>query len=319
MFMQYALWIGFFILILGLLLLDLVVLQRRQHEIKLREAFVWVAFWVSLALAFDAGLYFYKGSRNAMEFLTGYLIEYSLSVDNIFVFIMIFGFFNVPPQYRHKVLFWGILGAVVMRGIFIFTGIALIEKLHWVIYVFGAFLVYIGVRMALHQEQEVHPDKNIVIRAFRRIMPVSKGYVGGRFFTTEAGKLIATPLFVVVLAIETTDVIFAVDSIPAILAITLDRFIVYTSNIFAILGLRALYFAMAGIMPLFHYLKYGLSAILVFVGVKMLIADFFKIPVAAALGVVAGLLLVSIIASLAFPSKGGKEEPRLGTGTPGAD
>ncbi len=303
MFMQYAMWIGFFILILGLLLLDLVVLQRRQHEIKIKEAFAWVAFWVSLALLFDIGIYFFKGPHSFMEFLTGYLIEYSLSVDNIFVFIMIFGFFGVPPEYRHKVLFWGILGAVVMRAVFIFTGIALIEKLEWIIYVFGVFLVYIGIRMAMHEEQEVHPDRNIVVRMFRRIMPVSRDYVKGNFFTKEGGKLIATPLFVVVLAIETTDVIFAVDSIPAILAITLDRFIVYTSNIFAILGLRALYFAMAGIMPLFHYLKYGLATILVFVGVKMLVSEFYKIPVGAALGVVAGILLVSILASVLLPAK----------------
>ncbi len=302
---QYLIWIGFLAFIIGMLVLDLKVLNRRQHEIGLREAFGWVAFWVSLALAFNIGLYFYKGSVSALEFLTGYLIEYSLSVDNIFVFIMIFGYFRVPPIYRHKVLFWGILGAIVMRAIFIFTGIALIEKLEWIIYVFGAFLVFIGIKMAFQEEKEIHPDRNPVIRLFRRIMPVSKDYVDGKFFFREAGKLIATPLFVVVLVIETSDVIFAVDSIPAILSITLDRFIVYTSNIFAILGLRALYFAIAGIMPLFHYLNYGLSVILVFVGIKMLIADFYKIPVSAALGVVGGVLLVSILASIAFPKKNG--------------
>lgn len=300
---QYLIWIGFLAFIIGLLVLDLKVLQRGHHEIKIREALLWTLFWVVLSLCFNLGVYYYMGTEKALEFLTGYLIEKSLSVDNIFVFIIIFSYFGVNPRYQHEVLFWGILGALVMRAAFIFAGITLIERLHWVIYVFGAFLVFIGVKMAFEKEKEIHPEKNPVLRLFRRLMPVAVDYSGSKFFIRKDGMLLATPLLVVLVVIETTDLVFAVDSIPAILSITHDPFIVYTSNVFAILGLRALYFAIAGIMPLFYYLNYGLSVILVFVGVKMLIADLYKIPVSAALGVVGGVLLVSILASIAFPRK----------------
>ncbi len=297
------LWGGFILLIISLLFFDLKVMGRRVHEVTLKESLLWVLFWVSLALIFNAGIFYFRGTTPALEFITGYLIEYSLSVDNIFVFILIFTYFGVPPQYRHKVLFWGILGAIVMRMIFILVGVALIQKLHWIIYVFGAFLVYIGIKLALEKDKEIHPEKNPVIKLYRRFFPVTEGFVGGNFFIKKSGKIIATPLFVCVLVVETSDIIFAVDSIPAILSITYDPFIVYTSNIFAILGLRSLYFAIASLMPLFYYLNYGLSFILVFVGVKMLIADFYKIPVAAALGVVAGVLIISIALSVLFPKK----------------
>ncbi|MDQ3829869.1 MAG: TerC family protein, partial [Candidatus Tectomicrobia bacterium] len=224
-------------------------------------------------------------------------------VDNIFVFLMIFTYFRVPYLHQHKVLFWGILGALIMRAAFILLGVALIQRFHWVIYIMGAFLVVTGVKMATQKDEEIHPERNPVLRLFRRLMPVTETYEGGRFFVRRSGKLWATPLFIVVLVVETTDVIFAVDSIPAILAITLDPFIVYTSNVFAILGLRALYFALAGIMRLFHYLPYGLSLILVFVGIKMLLVDIYKIPIGISLGIVAGVLGISVIASILFPPK----------------
>ncbi|NUO80197.1 TerC family protein [candidate division KSB1 bacterium] len=294
-------WIGFNVFVLAMLALDLGVFHRKAHEVKIKEALIWSGVWIALALVFNYGLYLWRGPQTALEFLTGYLIEKSLSVDNIFVFIMIFAYFKVPAVYQHKILFWGILGALVMRAIFIATGVTLIEKFHWVIYVFGAFLIITGIKMAVQKDKEIHPEKNPVLKLFRRFMPVSTQYVGDKFFIKQQDRRFATPLFVVLLLIETTDVIFAVDSIPAILAITTDPFIVYTSNVFAILGLRALYFALAGIMQLFHYLAYGLSAILVFVGAKMMLVDFYKLPIGIALGVVAGILTLSIAASLLYP------------------
>lgn len=296
-------WGGFIIFILGLLILDLKVLQKDDHEIKVREALAWTGFWIVLALLFNAGIYYFEGTQKALEYLTAYLIEKSLSVDNIFVFLMVFSYFGIPPKYQHRVLFWGILGALVMRAAFILVGVALITRIHWIIYVFGAFLVFIGVKMALEKEKEIHPEKNPVLKAFRRIMPVTNTIEGHRFFVSKAGRLAATPLLVVLLVIESTDVVFAIDSIPAVLAISRDPFIVYTSNVFAILGLRALYFAISGVMRLFHYLNYGLAFILVFVGFKMILSDIFKIPVSAALGVIAGVLAVSIFASILFPKK----------------
>ncbi len=304
--MEYLLWGGFVAFILGMLILDLMVFQRKEHEIHIREALLWSAFWIGLSLAFNAGVYYFMDHVKALEFLTGYLIEKSLSVDNIFVFIMIFAYFHIAPKYQHKVLFWGILGALVMRAAFIMAGVALIQRLHWIIYVFGAFLVFIGIKMAFEKEKEIHPEKNPVLRLFRRFMPVTKQLHGSRFFVKESGKRMATPLLVVLIVIETSDIIFAVDSIPAILSITHDPFIVYTSNVFAILGLRALYFALAGVMQLFAYLNYGLSGILVFVGIKMLISDFYKIPTAAALGVVGGILVLAILASVLFSPKDSK-------------
>ncbi len=236
--------------------------------------------------------------QSSLDYFTGYLIEKSLSVDNIFVFILVFSYFGVKPEYQHKVLFWGIFGALVMRFLFIFTGVALIERFHWIIYVFGAFLVYTGIKLALEQEKEVHPENNPLIKFVRKLIPIDKSYEGPDFFTKVKGKTMATPLFVVLLVIETTDVVFALDSIPAILAITTDEFLVYSSNAFAILGLRALYFALAGVMRMFHLLHYGLAAILSFVGVKMLIAEWYHVPTPYALGFVAVALTTSIVASI---------------------
>lgn len=291
-------WFIFGAAVLGLLALDLGVFHRKSHEIKIKEALVWSAVWISLALAFNAFVYFTRGSAPATEFLAGYLIEEALSVDNLFVFLLIFSYFRVPSIVQHKVLFWGILGALVMRALFIVAGISLIEKFHWIIYVFGAFLIYTGIRMVTEQGKEIHPERNPVLRLFRRLMPVTETYVEDRFFVTKGARRFATPLFIVLLMVETTDLIFAVDSIPAILAITRDPFIVYTSNVFAILGLRSLFFALAGLMKLFRYLNYGLCFILVFVGLKMLAAEFFNIPVVVALGVIIAILGVSILASV---------------------
>ncbi len=305
-------WVGFNVFVLAMLAVDLGVFHRKAHEVKIKEALTWSVVWILMALVFNLGIWLgwfggyapaERGQR-ALEFLTGYLIEKALSVDNIFVFLLIFSYFRVPAAYQHKVLFWGILGALVMRAVFIAAGVALIHRFHWIIYIFGAFLILTGVKMALQKDKEIHPEKNPVIRAFRRFVPVTKDYEGDRFWVRQGGRLVATPLFVVLLLVETTDVIFAVDSIPAILAITDNAFIVYTSNVFAILGLRALYFALAGIMQLFHYLHYGLSAILVFVGSKMLVADLVgKIPVSISLGVIAAILATSVVASLVWPRR----------------
>ena len=300
---QTLLWVIFNIFVLAMLALDLGVFHRKAHEVKLKEAVAWCIIWITLALLFNMGIYLWQSPEKALEFLTGYLIEYSLSVDNIFVFLLLFSYFRVPSKYSHKVLFWGILGALIMRAIFIATGITLIQKFHWIIYIFGGFLILTGIKMALQKDQEIHPERNPVLRLFRKIMPVTDRYEEDKFFVKRGRKYFATPLFIVLLVVETTDVIFAADSIPAILGITLDPFIVYTSNVFAILGLRALFFALAGIMKLFHYLHYGLSAILVFVGAKMLLADIYKIPVGIALGVVAGILLISVISSIIKPLK----------------
>lgn len=285
-----------------MLVLDLTVFHRKAHTIKFKEAVAWSAFWISLAAIFAVIVYFWRGKATSLDFVTGYLIEESLSVDNLFVFLLIFKFFKVPGHFQHKVLFWGIMGALVMRFIFIFAGVALINRFHWIIYVFGAFLVYTGLKLFKQTDSDVQPEQNPVLKAFRKFMPVTKDYVGGKFFVRDKG-LYATPLFLVLIVIETTDVVFAADSIPAILAITRDPFIVYTSNVFAILGLRSLYFALAGMMELFHYLHYGLAVILTFIGIKMLISNFVHLPTAIALGVVAGVLAVSVGASLIWPKK----------------
>ncbi|KPL03609.1 MAG: tellurium resistance protein TerC [candidate division Zixibacteria bacterium SM1_73] len=298
---QVLLWVAFNIFVLAMLALDLGVFHRKAHVVKIKEALLWSAFWIVLSLLFNLVVYFWRGPETALEFLTGYLIEKSLSLDNLFVFLLIFSYFRVPSLYQHKVLFCGILGALIMRAIFIFTGVTLIEKFHWVIYIFGAFLVLSGVKMGLQKDKEIHPERNPVLRLFRRFVPVTDGYEDSKFLIKRAGRYLATPLLIVLLVVETTDVIFAVDSIPAILAITLDTFIVYTSNVFAILGLRALYFALAGLMRMFHYLHYGLSSILVFLGVKMLISQIYKVPVGIALGVIACVLLISIIVSIIRP------------------
>jgi tellurite resistance protein TerC len=281
-----------------MLALDLGVFHRNTHAVGIREALTWTAIWVTLALAFNAGVHLRYGSERGLEFLTGYVIEKALSVDNIFVFIVVFSAFAVPADLQHRVLFWGILGALVMRAIFIVLGAALLHRFHWIIYVFGAFLVFTGIKLLVQRGEEVHPEKNPLFRLFRRFVPSVGEYRGGRFTVVEAGKRYATPLLLVLVAIEATDIVFAVDSIPAIFAVTTDPFIVYTSNIFAILGLRALYFALAGMMGKFHYLKVGLSLVLVFVGAKMLVAGVYKIPISASLLVILAVLTGSILASL---------------------
>ena len=298
MTLQLWLWIGFSIFVLAMLALDLGVFHRKSHTVGMKEALTWSAVWIALALLFNAGIWYWRGPDQGLTFLTGYVVELSLSVDNLFVFLLIFAYFKVPAQYQHKVLFWGILGALVMRAVFIGAGIALIQKFHWIIYFFGAVLVISGLKMAFEKDKEVHPEKNPVLKIFRRFMPVTGEYHGGDFFVKRGQLWAATPLFIVLLMLETTDLVFAVDSVPAVLAITTDPFIVYTSNVFAILGLRSMFFALAGIMKLFHYLHYGLAAVLVFVGAKMLLAGFYKIPTLASLLVIVGLLAVAVVASL---------------------
>jgi tellurite resistance protein TerC len=286
-----------------MLTLDLAVFSRRAHVVKIRESLYWTAFWITLALLFCTGVYFFYGHQKALEFLAGYLIEYSLSIDNLFVFLLFFRYFAVPAENEQKALIWGIIIALVMRGIFIFVGIALINKFHWVIYIFGIFLIFTAVQLVRGKEQEVHPERNIMIKLLRIFMPVAHEYSGNSFFTIIEHKRYATPLLAVVLVLGTTDVFFAVDSIPAVLAVTTDPFIVYTSNVFAVLGLRSLFFAISGLMKLFHYLQYGLAMILGFVGIKMLITDLYKIHIGASLAVIASIIALSIIASLIWPKK----------------
>ncbi len=292
------LWIVFNLFVLGMLALDLGIFHRKAHAVSIKEASIWSAVWILLALVFNLGIYFVWGQEKALEFLTGYVIEKSLSVDNLFVFLMIFQYFATPAIYQHRILFWGIVGALVMRAIFIATGAALLENFHWMIYVFGAFLIVTGIKMLLQGDEKLEPDKNPVVRLFQRLVPIVNEYQGQRFFVRRERKIHATLLMLVLVVVETTDVIFAVDSIPAIFAITTDPFIVYTSNVFAILGLRALYFMLAGVMQMFVYLKVGLSFVLCFVGAKMLVVDFYKIPIGISLGVVAGILILSVVVSL---------------------
>ncbi len=291
-------WIIFNAFVLIMLALDLGVFHRKTHEISLRESLTWTFIWIFLALVFNAIIYFWRGREQALEFFTGYLVEKSLSVDNIFVFLMIFTYFRIPSIYQHKVLFWGIIGALILRVIFIFAGVALIEKFHFTIYLFGALLVFSGYKMFQHNNTKIDPDKNTVIRFFKRFMPVTPDLREDKFFVKTGGKRFATPLFLVLILIETTDVIFAVDSIPAILAITQDQFIVYTSNVFAILGLRSLYFALAGVVHRFWLLSYGLAVVLIFVGLKMMLIDFYKIPIEWSLAFIALVITSSIILSL---------------------
>ena len=295
-------WVLFNLFVAAMLALDLGVFHRPGHAVKFREAVAWSFVWIALAAIFAVIVYFWHGRVQSLEFVTGYVIELSLSVDNLFIFLLIFRYFKVPSPDQHKVLFWGILGALVMRAIFILVGVSLISRFHWIIYVFGAFLVYSGIKLIFQDEDDVHPEKNPVLRLFRRLMPVSETYEEGKFLVRRPG-LMATPLLVVLVVVETTDLIFATDSIPAVLAITLNSFIVYTSNVFAIMGLRSMYFALAGMMEVFHYLHYGLSVVLIFIGAKMLVSHYYQIPTAIALGVVAGVLGISVAASLAFPRK----------------
>jgi tellurite resistance protein TerC len=294
-------WVLFNAFVLGMLAFDLGVVNRRKHAIKFKEAAAWSAVWIGLALAFAALVAYKRGSGTALQFLTGYLIEESLSVDNLFVFLLIFSWFAVPARLQHGVLFWGILGAMILRLLFIVAGVALIERFEWVIYIFGAILIYSGVKLALEKEKKINPDQNPVVKLFRKLLPVTPDFEDSKFLVRRDGRTWATPLLLVLLVVESTDLIFAMDSIPAVLAITRDRFIVYTSNVFAILGLRAMFFALKGAMDLFHHLHYGLSAILVFVGAKMLLGHFVEIPIGIALGVVASILALSISASLIWP------------------
>ena len=300
-------WIGFIVFVLVMLTLDLFVFHKKNTVVKVKEALLWSLFWISLAFVFNVGVYFLVGKVKALEFLTGYLIEESLSVDNLFVFILIFGFFKIEPKFQHRVLFWGILGAIVMRGVFIFAGVALIQQFNWIMYIFGAFLVYTGIHMLFEKEnKEYNPNKNILIRGFKKIFPVTDDMSRPHFFVRTNKILYATPFFIALLVIEASDLIFAVDSIPAVLSVSKDPFIVYTSNIFAILGLRSMYFALSGIMGYFQFLKYALSGILTFIGLKMCVNEFaiehgssFHISNFASLGVIVSLLTASILLSVA--------------------
>lgn len=297
-------WLAFNAFVIGLLLLDLLVFNRKAHEIKLREALGWSVFWVALSLCFNYVVYRTMGHQAGLQWLTGYLVEKALSVDNLFVFLLIFNYFKVPAQYQHRILFWGVLGALVLRAVFILVGGVLLAKFHFLIYLLGAFLVYTGIRMGLSgNEPEIDPENNPVVRFLSRHLPITRQMEGGKFFIKKDGVRFATPLFVVLVMVETTDVVFAADSIPAILAITRDTFVVFTSNVFALLGLRAMYFALASMMRLFHHLHYGLSLILVFIGTKILLENVVSISMSVALGVVGGLLVLSVLASLVWPKK----------------
>ena len=296
-------WIAFNVAVVLLLLLDAFVLSPMEKPVSMKRALGLTVFWAALAMLFNGLIYFWLGPVKALEFLTGYLIEQSLSVDNLFVFLLIFAYFKVPQQYQRKVLFWGIVGAQVMRAVFILTGVALFNKFHWLMYIFGAFLIFSGIKLFFEKDKEINPEQNLALKLFRRVIPVSNDYAGGRFTLMRNGILHATPLFIVLIVIETTDLIFAIDSIPAILAITKDPFIVYTSNIFAILGLRAMFFALAGLINAFHHLHYGLGLILIFVGMKMLVENILHIPIIVALGFIALTIMVSIMTSLLFPVK----------------
>jgi tellurite resistance protein TerC len=298
------LWGGFGVFVLGMLALDLGVFNRKAHEVRFREAAIWSTVWISLAMVFNAWIYFSYGHQKALEFLTGYLLEEALSVDNIFVFVILLASFAVPKAYQHRVLFWGVLGAIVMRAVFIGLGAALVARFHWVMYVFGAILIYTGIKLLRQgDDDDPHPEKNPIYKAARRLIPAVPEYHGQAFFIIRNGIRHATPLLLVLVAIEATDVVFAVDSIPAVFAITTDPFIVYTSNIFAILGLRSMYFLLAGVIDKFHYLKIGLALVLLFVGAKMLIVEWYKVPIVASLLTIASLLVLSVLASVLWPKK----------------
>ena len=294
---EIAFWVLFNVFVAAMLALDLGVFHKPAEQPTLRQSLVWSGIWISLAALFAVLIYFWQGQTAALEFSTGYVIELSLSADNLFIFLLIFRYFHLPQQEQYRVLFWGIIGAIAMRAAFIFAGVGLMRKFHWVIYVFGLLLVYSGLRLLFQRGERIHPENNPVLRLFRRVFPVTEDYVGGKFFVRRE-KLYATPLLLVLLVIETTDVIFAVDSIPAVLSITLNTFIVYTSNIFAILGLRSMFFALSSLMEIFEYLHYGISCVLVFVGLKMLLSHYYEVRTDVSLAVIAGTLLVTILASL---------------------
>ena len=292
------LWIGFNVFVLAMLAFDLGVFHRKAHTVSIKEAAIWSFVWITLAMIFNAGVYFFGGPEPALQFFTGYLLEKSLSVDNIFVFVLLFTSFGVPAAYQHRVLFWGVLGALIMRGVLIGLGVVLLETFHWIIYLFGAFLIFTGLRMAFHKETELHPEQNPLLRLVRRVIPVTNDYERDRFMVRRAGQVLVTPLLLVLLVVETTDLIFAVDSIPAIFAVTQNPFIVYTSNVFAILGLRSLYFVVANVMGKFYYLKLGLAVVLSYVGVKMVLVDIYHIPTVLSLAVIAVVLAAAVVASI---------------------
>ncbi|MFH1230659.1 MAG: TerC family protein [Planctomycetota bacterium] len=296
-------WFGFVVLVIVALSFDLFILQRRVHVVSAKESLLWTLLWVGLALLFNGVIYFYIGSQKGLEFFTGFIIEKSLSLDNLFVFLVIFSYFKVAPEYQPRVLRWGIIGAVITRAIFIALGVALISLFHWILYVFGVVLIITAIKLIYQKETEVHPEKNIILKAFKRLVPITNEYHQEHFFTRIGGKLVGTPLIVVLVIIESTDILFAVDSVPAILGITTDPFIVYTSNIFAILGMRALYFFLAAIMLKLHYLKYGLSFILGFIGLKMLLVDFIHIPIHISLGIICLTLIICVLASILIKPK----------------
>ncbi|WP_318556500.1 TerC family protein [Geobacter anodireducens] len=304
-------WVGFAIIMLVVFALDLGVFNRKSHEIKFREALTWTLVWVSLALSFNAWIYFEMGPTKAMEFFTGYLIEQSLSVDNLFVFIMIFSYFHITKVHQPKILKWGIIGALVLRAIFILAGIGLIERFHWMIYVFGGILVVTGFKMAFGGEEQIEPEKNPMVRLVRKLVPITKRIRDDRFFVKKGGVRAATPLFLALVMVESSDLIFAVDSIPAVLAVSRDPFIVYTSNVFAIMGLRSLYYLLANVMEMFVYLKLGVSVILAYVGVKMLLVDIYHIPIIFSLGTIVGVLAISIITSVTIGNRRARAAQRV--------
>ncbi|MDR7418608.1 MAG: TerC family protein [Armatimonadota bacterium] len=316
MFNAWVPWAAFGVVVAGMLAIDLGVSHRRLQALSLREAAVWSAVWILLALVFNLGVYLVRGPEPALEFLTAYLIEKSLSVDNIFVFLMIFSYFAVPAAYQRRVLLWGILGALLMRAVFIAAGITLLHAFHWIIYVFGAVLIATGVKFLTKQDESVHPERNPVLRLIRRRVPLAPDFEGQRFFVVRDGRFIGTPLLVVLAVIESTDLVFAVDSIPAVLAISQDPFIVYTSNVFAILGLRALYFLLAGVMDLFYYLRHGLGAVLTFVGLKMVASSFYKIPTGLSLLVIMVVLAGAVVASLRRGRGAGEHARAVHEGVP---
>lgn len=300
---QTMMWVAFAAVMTAMFILDLGIFNRKSHEVKFREALTWTIVWVSLAMLFNAGIYYFMGQQKALEFLTGYVIEESLSVDNLFVFIMIFSYFHVAKEHQPKILKWGILGALVMRAVFILLGIELIERFHWMIYLFGALLLFTGTKMAFGGDEHIEPEKNLLVRLVRKVIPITKRARSDRFFIRKCGKLAATPLFLTLLVVESSDLIFAVDSIPAVLAVTHDPFIVYTSNVFAIMGLRSLYYLLAHVMDMFVYLKLGVSFILCFVGLKMVLTDLVEIPIYFSLGVIIGSLTIAILTSITIGNR----------------
>ncbi|HZD92954.1 MAG TPA: TerC family protein [Candidatus Sulfotelmatobacter sp.] len=308
--MHIEFWIGFNAAILILLFLDLAIINRGNKRVSFKQAMLMSAFWIGLAVGFAVFIHLSMGPTKALEFVTGYLLEEALSVDNLFVFIILFAYFKVPPEQEKTVLFWGIIGALIMRGLFIFAGVSLIQRFHWILYAFGVFLIYSGIQLMRGSQEDKDPSRNIVLKLSRKFLPLTDSYDDGHFVTRRGRKLFFTPLFVVLLVVETTDILFAVDSIPAILAITRDPFIVYTSNVFAILGLRSLYFALAGMMKVFHYLNYGLSVVLIFIGIKMLLPESYHVPTWVALVVIAGVLAASVLASAVFPKREANSEKR---------